>query len=156
MVRDVGVVDVDADLETLERCFAEARVSGLPVVEKGTVVGVVSRADVLRALGGPGSSLPRLSLFYADLAAFEAEEVLERFADAAERGARRLQDLRVRDLLTRSIVAVEPEDPIREVARTLAEHRVHRALVIDEGTLVGIISALDIVGLVAEGGIATG
>lgn len=154
MIRDVGVVDVSADLETLERCFAEAGVSGFPVVEGDKVVGVVSRADVLRSLGGLGASVPRLSHFYADLGAFEAEETLESFAEAAARGAKRLPDLRVADLVTREIVAVGPDTPLQQMARTLAEHGVHRALVVDDGTLVGIISALDIVRLVGEGRLA--
>ncbi|MDJ0847786.1 MAG: CBS domain-containing protein [Myxococcota bacterium] len=53
--------------------------------------------------------------------------------------------------MSRRIVAVEPETPFREVARALASNRVHRALVIDGETLVGIITALDIVRLVGEG-----
>lgn len=149
MNKDVGIVNASASLADLERAFVDAEVSGFPVVERGIVVGVVSRADVLRQLGD--RMKPRLSTFYADLGAFEAEEALETFAEASARGARRLEELRVEDLMTHSVFAVEPDTPVEDVARTLAEHRIHRVLVTDDGTLVGIVSALDVVRQVAEG-----
>ena len=37
-----------------------------------------------------------------------------------------------------------------EVARRLREHRVHRVLVVDGGTLAGIVSTFDLVALVEK------
>ena len=153
MVRDVGVVDIGEDLEGLERSFAEAGVSGFPVVDGGTVVGVVSRADVVQALAGRVTSEGRFPLFYVELGAFEAEGLLDTLAEMSAGGAEPA-DLRVADVMSPRIIAVEPDAPLQEVARTLSAHRVHRALVIDGGRLVGIISTLDIVRLLAEGKLA--
>ena len=147
MIRDVAVVDVDADLASLEHSFSEAGISGFPVV------GVVSHTDVLRALGGDVPSPPVRPIYYADLGAFEVEDLKSLAAAAAESG-KRPEELRVADLVTREIVAVAPDDSLRDVARTLAGYRVHRALVIDDGSLVGIVTALDIVGLVSKGKLA--
>jgi CBS-domain-containing membrane protein len=51
-VRDIMTTDVvtlppDATLEEAEQCFATHHVSGVPVVDGGRAVGVVSRSDLL-------------------------------------------------------------------------------------------------------------
>ena len=155
MHRNVAVVDASATVAELERDFVEAGVSGFPVVDAGRVVGVVSRTDVLRQLGGKGGETPRLSTFYADLADFDHEAAAESFADAAARGGQPVEALRAHELMTRSVITVSPEAPIEDVARALVEHGVHRVLVTDGGTLVGIVSSLDLVRVIAEGGLAS-
>jgi CBS domain-containing protein len=150
MQRNVGIIDAGASLADLEQAFEEAGVSGFPVVQSGRIVGVVSRADVVRRLGDKAGDEPRLSTFYADLASFEAENVAERFAEAAARGGRSADDLRVSDLMTESAITVAPDTSLDDVARTLVAHHIHRVLVTDGGTLVGVVSSLDLVRLIAE------
>ena len=151
MQRNVGIIDAGASLKELERAFDEAGVSGFPVVDGGRVVGVVSRTDVLHRLTGKSGSEPRLSTFYADLANFEADLATERFADAAARGGKPVEQLRVSDLMTASLATVSPDATLEDVSRTLTEHKIHRVLVTDERMLVGVVSSLDLVRLVAEG-----
>ena len=149
MERDVGIIDAGASLVELERAFDEAGVSGFPVVEGGSVVGVVSRTDVMHHLGAKPGKEPRLSSFYADLQSFD-EHAGESFADAAVRGGKAMEQLRVSDLMTPSAVTVAPDAPLLEVARALTEHQIHRVLVTDGSILVGVVSSLDIVRLVAQ------
>jgi CBS domain-containing protein len=57
----------------------------------------------------------------------------------------------VRDLMRTDIVAVEPTTTVRELVRTLAEHRIGGTPVLDaEGRLVGIVTTTDLVRLAAE------
>jgi CBS domain-containing protein len=149
MQRYVGIIDAGASLEELERAFDEAGVGGFPVVECGCVVGVVSRTDVMHHLGAKSGKEPRLSSFYADLPSFD-EHLGESFADAAARGGKAMEQLRVSDLMTASVVTVAPDAPLLDVACALTEHQIHRVLVTDDTTLVGIVSSLDIVRLVAQ------
>lgn len=150
MQRNVGIIDAQASLLELERAFEEANVSGFPVVEGGRVVGVVSRSDVLRQLDGKSGEEPQLSSFYADLASFGSERPAESFADAAARGGKPMDEMCVADLMTPSVVTVAPDATLQEVAQTLTEHQIHRVLVTDGRTLVGVVSTLDVVRLVAE------
>ena len=147
MQKNVGIIDAEASLADLEQAFEEAGVSGFPVVQAGRIV---SRSDVVRRLGDKTGDAPRLSTFYADLASFEAENVAERFAEAAARGGQSADQLRVRDLMTESAITVAPDTSLDDVARALVAHHIHRVLVTDEGTLVGIVSSLDLVKLMAE------
>lgn len=149
MQRNVGIIDAGASLVDLERAFDEAGVSGFPVVESGRVLGVVSRTDVMHHLGAKPGKEPRLSSFYADLHSFD-EHAGESFADAAVRGGKAMEELRVCDLMTHSVVTVSPDASLLDVARALTENQIHRVLVTDDKTLVGVVSSLDIVRLVAQ------
>lgn len=151
MQHDVKIIDADASLEELENAFLEAGVSGFPVVEHGSVVGVITRSDVVAQLGGKPGEPPRLSSFYADLTSFDGQHVPVRFSDLAATAPPEGDELRVSDLMTPSTITVAPDASLESVARTLVEHHVHRVLVTDAGTLVGIISSLDLCRLLADG-----
>ena len=58
----------------------------------------------------------------------------------------------VGEWMTDQIVAVKPEDSARVVCKRMAENRIHRVLVLDQGRLCGIISSSDIVRHIAEHG----
>ena len=47
MTQDVATVAPDTDLRDLAALLVERRISGVPVVENGRVVGVVSERDIL-------------------------------------------------------------------------------------------------------------
>ena len=61
MQTDVKAITPDASIDELVRSLAEARVSGLPVVNTdGHVIGVVSAGDVLRAAAALDAAAGRL------------------------------------------------------------------------------------------------
>jgi CBS domain-containing protein len=60
--------------------------------------------------------------------------------------------MRVQDVMTRSVITVTPDAPLREVARLLDEHRISGVLVVDEqGALLGVVSEADFL-VEAQGG----
>jgi CBS domain-containing protein len=60
--------------------------------------------------------------------------------------------MRVQDVMTRSVISVRPDTPLREVARVLDEHRISGVPVVDEaGTLLGVVSEADFL-VEAQGG----
>ena len=61
------------------------------------------------------------------------------------------EPLRVKDVMTHELITVSPADPLGVVARCLVEHGIHRLPVVDAGRLVGILTSLDLVRLIAEG-----
>ncbi len=50
----------------------------------------------------------------------------------------------VSEAMTTAVVWVEPDDPVEEALRLAKERAVHHLLVLDEGTLVGILSRRDL------------
>jgi CBS domain-containing protein len=53
--------------------------------------------------------------------------------------------LRVRDLMSRKVITVNPATPIKDVARLLVEHDISGMPVVEDGRVVGVISEGDLV-----------
>jgi CBS domain-containing protein len=145
----VHSVPPEMPLSELEREFSDHQVSGFPVVENGQLVGVVSRADVVRQLQVERRLAETTSEFYWDRTGFH-EEPTESIQEIAGRVGRRLEDLRVKDVMSEHLVVLCADDAVEIVAQKFLEHHIHRAPVVDQGRLVGIISTLDLARLFAE------
>lgn len=139
---ELTVVDLEQEL------FAN-RISGAPVVERGKVVGIVSRSDIDQLVSRERSRSAATGSYYwqADLPESEA---LAGPANPTRSATESLQNTRVREIMTPQVISVAPEDPIAHVARLMHERRIHRVLVLEQGQLVGLISSLDLVGVLAS------
>ena len=150
MQRNLRTVSPDIGLPELEREFIAHGVGGFPVLEQGQLVGIVSRSDVIRQLTIEHHSAEVTSDFYRDETGFH-EVPLETLAQLNARVGERIEQLRVRDVMSCRLFKVGLDQPLRFVAQTLVENQIHRVLVTDEGRLMGLVSTLDIVRLVAHG-----
>jgi CBS domain-containing protein len=151
----------DEPLAELERVLLGARLGGVPVVEHGRLLGVVSRSDILRVLGAERALAEAQAEFYHEFHddPFAPSERAARtasagLADAAAQVARRMAQLRVRDAMTPEVERVDADAPLRELAARMVARRIHRVLVTEGDRLVGVVSALDLVRLVADGRLA--
>ena len=125
MQTDVKAIAPESSIAELVRSLAEARVSGLPVVNSdGHVVGVVSAGDVLRAAAEQDDGKARAALF---------------------------QRVRVRDIMTPNPHVIEPDADSREAAKHMLYADVRRLFVEEQGRLVGLISQTDIAHAVGTG-----
>ena len=64
----------------------------------------------------------------------------------------RPSEVRVSDLMTRSLISVEPDADIKEVSREMQDAQVRRVLVIEGGRLLGVISTADLARASAHSG----
>jgi len=150
MQTDVHTVEPGMSLADLERRFLSARVTGFPVVEKGRLVGLVSRSDVVRQLEVEQTQAEVVSDYYRDMGIVRDEPDPDLRA-IADRVGQRLEGLKVADVMVHDLITVSPDAPLREVAATLVEHHIHRVPVVEDGRLLGIVSSLDLARLLAEG-----
>jgi CBS-domain-containing membrane protein len=120
-------VKKDATFREMAVALREHRVSAFPVVaDDGTVIGVVSEADLLtkEALDDEPGVISGL---------------LHRRDQAKARG------VTAGDLMTATVVAVRPDDTVEHAAKLMYDRRVKRLPVTDaKGRLVGIISRADV------------
>jgi len=148
MQKRVLSVSPDMPIPELVDFLITHRVSGVPVIEKGNVVGIVSRSDLVRAV-----SLER-SLAGIVAQGFEQEEFAPGESSPPlglrSSAVQALQDRSVRSIMVTDPTSVGPDTPVVAVARLLVEKHIHRVLVVDGGKLLGLISSLDVVRLVAE------
>jgi CBS domain-containing protein len=152
MRADVRTVGSEMTLPELDRAFLREGVSGYPVLKDGRLIGIVSRSDVIRQLCVE-QSVSEVASDYYRFPAGLGNPPAETLEDVGQRVGRRIETLRVKDVMSSSLITVSPEDSLADVARILTEHHVHRVLVTKDGRLVGIISALDFVRRIAAGGL---
>jgi CBS domain-containing protein len=145
MQPNVLVVSPDMSLAALEDFLVSKRIGGAPVVERGELVGIISRSDIVRSL-----SLERsLSGLISDGLANpeESSPPVRLPAGLVEQ----LAAHSVRDAMVVNPITVAPDAPIAEVARLLHTRHIHRVLVTEGTSVRGVISTLDLVRLVADG-----
>ena len=63
--------------------------------------------------------------------------------------------MKVRDIMTKNPVTVSPDDPVRKAAGLLRNNRIGGLPVMDQGTLVGVITESDIISLLDTGKISS-
>ena len=178
MTLDVVTVSPDLTLREAAETLATAGVTGLPVVAGNEVVGVVSASDLaLFAADAPGSPTDRdfpsepdglseeeeraaeapddpTAAYFLAYWADAGVDVVERLAspDAPEWNV--FDDHTVEEIMTRKLSSVGPDDSIRDAARFMLRTGVHRVLVMEDGSLVGLLSTTDVVKAVAQYGVA--
>ena len=140
-------------LPELEEAFVREQVSGFPVVHLGKMVGVVSRADVVRQLCTERQVAETVSDFHFDGKGFHEVE-MESLQQIADRIGERIEGLSVDDVMNKRPLTISLGATIREVAQKFVSHHIHRLPVTDQGTLVGIITTIDLARLIADGRLA--
>src|SRR3990172_1954908 len=107
-------VSPETTLPELQRTLLSAKMSGFPVVQDGRLVGVVSRSDVVRQLSVEQSLGEILSDYQRDAGGENGDEALvER---VAQHVGRRIEKLRVADVMITGVLSVPPDAPLQLVA----------------------------------------
>jgi len=123
MAHDVPVVGPDAPAREALETMVRERVNAVVVTgEKREVLGIVSEIDLLRAL------LPQV-LPTGD----------------REGGGPGLGALKVRDVMTRSVLCISPDMALDEAASTMMNKNVEQLPVVSEGRLTGILTRAEII-----------
>jgi CBS domain-containing protein len=144
MQSPVITIERDASLFDAHRLLVEEQIHGVPVVdEDGTVVGVLSSLDLLRVAQEEHESVRGESVYYRDVLPYSGPD----WSAGVEDFQDRLSALRVSEAMSEHVVSVPPEATAAQVARTLRENGIHRVLVAEKGSLVGIVTSFDLMKL---------
>lgn len=144
MQTEVWTVPATLGIQELGRLLTERRVSGAPVVDdQGHVVGVVSLYDVAAAPQRTVRPTPRWGRFWD--AGIVDDDLLDSFSREGFAG----QGL-VRDIMMPAVYSIDPDASLIELADLLVAHRVHRAIVVEHGRPVGIVTNTDLVRMLRD------
>ena len=139
MSKNVITISPEDSISDAIEKMAKNNISGLIVVEEEKVVGVISESDVLRVFK---SEIPEIST--STNATLSIFLILEKGIKAINE-MKKIGKLKVKNLMSKKVFYVKPEDTILEAARIMSKKDVRRLPVIDEnGKLVGVISRTDI------------
>ena len=132
MTPDVITAGPETAVSALAQLMLERRISAVPILDQGALVGLVSEGDLLRRpeLG----TAPRarwLGLFGlgADRAAA---------AYAASHGRR------AAEVMSRPVISATPDAPLAALQALMQRHRIKRLPIVDGGRLIGILTRADL------------
>jgi CBS domain-containing protein len=122
--------------------LADKGVSAAPVIdEAGHPVGVLSRADVLVHDRETVDYRLPIPAYYEETGPAQATAEVS----PTGLGVEDTDFARVRDIMTPAVFSVAPATPASQVVADMLGWKVHRLFVVgDDGVLVGVISALDV------------
>jgi CBS domain-containing protein len=178
MTREVVTLAPETTIREAMETLSTNHLSGVPVVAGERVVGVISMTDILgfivnapeAAAPNQGTSIDesweeadekldddddtRVSALSDDLWDEWTQDSDARVDDAPPEGDRLLDQRTVEDAMNREAFSVPPGAPVRAAASMMRDRGIHRVLVMDRKSLVGIVSSLDIARAVSERGVA--
>lgn len=114
MKSPVLTVGPETTLEDAYRFLLEKGIRHLPVVEGGRVVGIITDRDIRLATSHLNPKGPCPGC------------------------------TRVEEVMTRGVVTAHPLDPVEEAARVMRERKIGSLPVLEDGTLVGIVTGIDL------------
>ncbi|MFB9122649.1 CBS domain-containing protein [Paraburkholderia dipogonis] len=139
MTSNVISVTPEMTVREVARVFVDNGISGAPVLDHdGHVAGMISEGDLLRRTEIGTDERTRSSWLDFWSASEEARDYIKTHA------------VKVRDVMTTDVVAVQPETELREVAGILETRRIKRVPVTNAGRLVGIVSRANLVQALAS------
>ena len=140
MNSDVITVRDEMSFRDVASFLTEESISGAPVVDgKEHLVGVVSLTDIAESVA------LRSDLSPENLKASPASR-----RSRSTRPREGTHQLLVRDVMTPTVYTVPEDTPLSEIARTMIAGRVHRLFVTHRSQVVGIITSLDMLRVLAE------
>lgn len=122
MSTDIIALNRDDDLETAELLFKRHKIRHIPVVKEEVVIGMLSYTDLLRIS----------------------------FADAVDDTESDVDTLvynmfTIEQVMAKNVITVPSTATIKEVAKILATQEFHALPVVDNGSLVGIVTTTDLI-----------
>ena len=133
MTREILSVGPDTTVAEAIRTMLDNRISGLPVIdEAGQLVGILTEGDLLRrGETGTERQRPRWLEILMGPGRLAGEYV-------------RTHGRKVDGLMTRDVVSVTPDTPLKEVVELMERRRIKRVPVLDGDVPVGILSRADL------------
>lgn len=142
MRRDVPVAAPDDSIATIARLLVDHRLPGLPVVENGELIGIITEFDLIvrQADVEVPTPVPFLdAIFIADAGPDFDEEL------------RRVLAFDARHLMTAPVVSVRSSATLSEVATLMVDRNVNPLPVLDDQLqLIGLVSRADLVRVISS------
>jgi CBS domain-containing protein len=142
MRREVPVASPKTTIAELARMMVEHRVPGVPVIDDGELIGIVTEADLIQREANVDvpSVIPFLDAMIVADAGTPFEEELRRVVAAS-----------AEEIMTSPVISIRDVATVAELATLMLQQRVNPVPVVDAGRqIVGLCTRTGIVELIAR------
>lgn len=142
MQTEVVTVGPSTTVRELADILAKHKISGVPVVDdQRRVLGMVSEADVI---------LQDADLHFPYYIQFLDSVIYLQSLGKFEERFRKAFGSKVTQVMSEEVIAISSRASVRDAATLMADRKVNRLPVVDNGMLVGIVTRGDIVKAIAD------
>ena len=142
MQTNVPTVAPDDSVSVIANMMATARLNGVPVVENGQMIGIITDSDIIAREADVDAPMPVAfldAIFMADAGRSFDEEIRHALA------------INARQLMTSPVVSIRDTATLTHIATLMIDEGVNPVPVLDDGNnLVGIVSRADLVRVIAQ------
>lgn len=119
MTKDIVHIDRNDSIANLMKMFEKYDFNSFPVVDKGRMVGIITKLDLLKAfsLGLEFRRIAYLNMVYAE---------------------------KVGDIMRKAVISLGPDDTVKRAIEYMIEFNLRSLPVVDGGKLVGMVSRKDV------------
>ena len=149
MTAEVVTATPPMTLKQVDQTLLKNGITGMPVVDGGNLVGVVSQADIVRAIYDEQRQAQRIQNIYQSPYPIPISAI-EKISGDTRRILEHIVTTTVEEVMSPVPVSVEIDTPVDVVTRLMVTERIHRVLVTDRERLAGIVSSLDLVNSMVE------
>lgn len=142
MSKDVVTVNPDTSIEEAAKIMSENKISGLPVVESGKLVGIISEKDLI---------MKDKKLHFPDYINILGGIIYLESYKKFEEDFKKFIAIKVGELMTRKVVTIKPDTPIDEIASIMSDRDINRLPVLEDDRIIGIVTRADLVRNMAKG-----
>ncbi|MDX5363841.1 MAG: CBS domain-containing protein [Pseudazoarcus pumilus] len=128
MTRNVITATPKTEVREIVDLMIKNRISAVPVVDGGRVIGMVSEGDLMRRVE---NNTDRRDSWWLS-ALFSARNDVDAYVKSRGR--------RAEDVMTRDPICISEDTPLYKIAQTLEKNHIKRVPVVTGGKLVGIVS----------------
>ena len=128
-------VTPDMEIVNAAKTLLENRINGVPVIEKGKLVGILCQSDLISQQ--KKFPMPSIFTFLDGFIPLQSSKDLEKTV-------KKIAATVVRDAMTPDPISVAPNADIEKIAALMIDKNFHTLPVVKEGKLVGIIGKEDI------------
>lgn len=138
MVTEVITVTPETTVTEVADLLLQNRISGVPVIDDGRLVGIISEGDLIRR--AEANTQRRRSWWLEMLVG--GDTLASEYVKSHGRKAA--------DIMTRDVVTATEDTPLSEIADLLERHHIKRVPILRSGALVGIISRANLLQALAS------
>lgn len=145
MTKDVKTVEAEWPLDRVAQFLVDHNISGAPVVDQGQLVGVISLTDLARhnsSAGDPATERPTAYYRHELEAQYSDEDLNDLYITESD-------ETTAEHVMTPQVYDVNEHTSIQQVAQVMHRGGIHRVFVTRNGEVQGIITALDMLKVVA-------
>jgi len=163
MTKQVHTIGPEQTLKDCAKILKEHHVNGLAVLNGETIVGVITKADIFKAIllnglvvldgGTVAGVIPTAEITKAMLPGYsdivDGERHMASFENIEER-AHQLDDLKVRAIMGTPPITITSDTPIVKAGSIMVLKGIKQLPVVDNGKLSGIVTLTDIINYIME------